>query len=864
MSTDSYDQVQALLGNIAELPCDLNAHIGEKIRLVLWARNDTVIYSLDARDKALEEGQHWSNEQALGGRAYFRIATDPPSLVIENVKESDAGLYKCRLDFKNSPTVYHSVNLTVIIPPQKVIVVDERGMEYTSTSQLTPYSEGSSLRLTCISTGGWPVPKVSWWRENALLDDTWEVSSEHVTSTVVSNTLTIGRLQRNDLNARLTCQAANNNITIPVSTTVTLEMNFRPLDVKLLNKKPALSADKEYTLECVSSGARPPAVMTWMRGSTKLKHHRETVSSNANVTTSIIAFIPTLEDSGKILACRAENPKIPGSMIEDGWKMDIHFVPQVNLDFGSKINSTHIREGEDVYFECSIKANPWIQKVSWRHNGRSLHHNTSAGIIISNQSLVLQSITRKSAGLYTCVGTNSEGDGASNPVVLNVKYAPVCKSHQQTVYGIARQEQAKILCDVDANPDTDLQFKWKFNNSAETIDIQQSHFQVERHRSTLTYKPMTELDYGTVLCWAIHETIGQQKIPCVYHIIPAGKPDAVSNCSILNQTFDSLFVSCVEGFNGGLQQSFVIEIWDFHSQHVIRNLTNHRPVFNVRGLEPGASYIVRIYAVNTKGRSEVQVLQASTLKAAEKQTGYSAEASSVKPVFLNMTPILGILIAVVATLILVAIVIVLVMRGRGHTGEDKRVPKPNGGLKSSPEHDKSTVPLKKSVEEMPDVDDKNPDVVPHSSEIDGIDPDEKVFLERLNNTSRFYETIPRAVRTASRPDPNSSAELVNNVKNRAPRTGREEVTYAELSLPNSPAYHPGTLRHQPIRPQEPIIYAQIDPLKTAQCVPVGVHEQQTQTLPGYPLNLPHPSSEVETYSWKSIRSSLPLLKESRV
>ncbi len=57
------------------------------------------------------------------------------------------------------------------------------------------------------------------------------------------------------------------------------------------------------------------------------------------------------------------------------------------------------------------------------------------------------------------------------------------------------------------------------------------------------------------------------------------------------------------------------------------------------------------------------------------------------------------------------------------------------------------------------------------TEIDGIDPDEKVFLERLNNTSRFYETIPRAVRTAAtpRPDPNSSSELVNNVKNRTPR-----------------------------------------------------------------------------------------------
>lgn len=62
----------------------------------------------------------------------------------------------------------------------------------------------------------------------------------------------------------------------------------------------------------------------------------------------------------------------------------------------------------------------------------------------------------------------------------------------------------------------------------------------------------------------------------------------------------------------------------------------------------------------------------------------------------------------------------------------------------------------------------------NQTEIDGIDPDEKVFLERLNNSSRFYETIPRAVRTAAanRPDTNSSSELVNNVKNRVPRLVR--------------------------------------------------------------------------------------------
>ena len=89
------------------------------------------------------------------------------------------------------------------------------------------------------------------------------------------------------------------------------------------------------------------------------------------------------------------------------------------------------------------------------------------------------------------------------------------------MHGVARQEAAKILCELDANPQDSIHFTWKFNNTAEVIDIPASHFTMDRYRSTASYTPMTELDYGTLLCWGRND-IGVQKAPCVFHVIPAG------------------------------------------------------------------------------------------------------------------------------------------------------------------------------------------------------------------------------------------------------------------------------------------------------------------------------------------------------
>uniref|UniRef100_A0A182SYV5 Uncharacterized protein n=1 Tax=Anopheles maculatus TaxID=74869 RepID=A0A182SYV5_9DIPT len=75
------------------------------------------------------------------------------------------------------------------------------------------------------------------------------------------------------------------------------------------------------------------------------------------------------------------------------------------------------------------------------------------------------------------------------------------------------------------------------------------------------------------------------------------------------------------GFDGGQRQWFVMEIYDQQTHALLANVSSKLPIFTVNGLDAGLLLKIVIYATNMRGRSEPILLQAYTLKAAEKQTG---------------------------------------------------------------------------------------------------------------------------------------------------------------------------------------------------------------------------------------------------
>lgn len=92
------------------------------------------------------------------------------------------------------------------------------------------------------------------------------------------------------------------------------------------------------------------------------------------------------------------------------------------------------------------------------------------------------------------------------------------------------------------------------------------------------------------------------------------RPESVKNCLIFNKKTDAFGVACTEGFNGGLKQEFLIEVYEILSNPIlIKNFTSQFAQFSITGLQPLQTFQLRIFAVNKKGLSEPVHVQAQTL-----------------------------------------------------------------------------------------------------------------------------------------------------------------------------------------------------------------------------------------------------------
>lgn len=91
----------------------------------------------------------------------------------------------------------------------------------------------------------------------------------------------------------------------------------------------------------------------------------------------------------------------------------------------------------------------------------------------------------------------------------------------EEIHGALKHETISLVCEVEASP-TSVTFHWTFNSSGDLNDIPSTKYTNEGTSSRLNYTPSSDMDYGTLGCWASN-VVGPSKQPCLYQVIAAGK-----------------------------------------------------------------------------------------------------------------------------------------------------------------------------------------------------------------------------------------------------------------------------------------------------------------------------------------------------
>ncbi|GIY53779.1 uncharacterized protein CDAR_220251 [Caerostris darwini] len=215
--------IYAVSGENATIPCNVSEPLEDDgASMILWYRLDkpNPIYTLDIRNGSLSHSRHFPSED-VKDRIYFNVSVHPPELIFSTVETNDAEVYKCRVDLRRSRTLILQSRLNVIEPPYEPIIMDEYGQRLRGV--IGPFDEGSTLTFICDVDGGNPSPSVTWWHEDSLVDDDFNVT----TKGFVRNILALKKIGRKDFMTQYFCITSNTNLTEPKVESIQLDMNSR-------------------------------------------------------------------------------------------------------------------------------------------------------------------------------------------------------------------------------------------------------------------------------------------------------------------------------------------------------------------------------------------------------------------------------------------------------------------------------------------------------------------------------------------------------------------------------------------------------------------------------------------------------------
>uniref|UniRef100_A0A8C5SW59 NPHS1 adhesion molecule, nephrin n=1 Tax=Laticauda laticaudata TaxID=8630 RepID=A0A8C5SW59_LATLA len=419
-------------------------------------------------------------------------------------------------------TTSASVTLRVKYPPQKIWL--------NVPPPETYFRAGVEIKLICFASGGNPLPRLDWYKVPKHFNQWWDsnfFTTEYVllpqdiklvregtssasSGNVISKELLLITTPSDNM-ATYQCNATGPPRTPALTAYTSLLVQFPPLHATIIATDKKVRRGQSVTLTCKSGSSNPPPHLTWLKDGKKLdginlgqrKAEYGGFSASERVT-----LVVSSADHGKRVECYAYS-----SVLSEGvntfYQLTILFPPEFSPE------QTHLVEAAEhgsAQLPLLVSAYPPEITYHWSFLGEMILTEGSPRYHLRNGgSLEIWNVTRADAGKYRIYCENAEGQNETT-ITLNVRYSPSIRSITDPTY-VDLGETAEIVCQADANPVPNFQWRWLGD--------------LERSLEDLGFKLLSEGLVGTLMVQEAQRThAGLYECQVDNGISPAAKSSA--------------------------------------------------------------------------------------------------------------------------------------------------------------------------------------------------------------------------------------------------------------------------------------------------------------------------------------------------
>ncbi|XP_051750761.1 B-cell receptor CD22 isoform X2 [Ctenopharyngodon idella] len=380
------------------IPCKYTHPEHEQVSAVEWLH-----------EKSPEKKVRVSQDPAFEGRVELQADAGNCSLLLRDVNESDAGIFRFVLSTGSGRNWTNAQGIRLEVTDAEVEV----------KTQSDNVTEGDWILFICGSCiPSMTVPTYIWRKDGHLH------SQRHG-----DNILDLESVGLED-RGQYFCTISGHEGLNSTSVNITVRPGYSPKNVSVsISPSGEIVEGDSVTLNC-NSDAKPPAEISWYKRKTFLQ------SGDTYNITNIKS-----EASGNYY-CSARNKY--GSQTSAA--VNVMYPPKsVSVSISP---SGEIVSGDSVTLNCSSDSNPPALNFSW-FKGETL--------VRSGRIFSISNISSDHSGEYKCRSRNKHGEKDSDAVKLNVMYPPKSVSVSISPSGeIVSGDSVTLNCSSDSNPPAEI------------------------------------------------------------------------------------------------------------------------------------------------------------------------------------------------------------------------------------------------------------------------------------------------------------------------------------------------------------------------------------------------------------------------